>query len=494
MKYKVSKLLVRSGSFATILLILPLLLLTSCGEDSSGAANVTGQALLGPLSGADVEVIDMSSGELVFNSQTTDSNDLAEAGTFSIPVTAVADQSLYLVRVSGGLDIDANDDGVLDPVAYVNNGEIRLVLTGHRIKQGEFKVSLLSELIYRRIAHILQTDVEQKDLLAEIERRVAMILLRDIDGDGDLDSDDMAIWHPRFNAADIRNGLAAYQAIIKGIHDNDISSSGFLMSADVLLGTSASGRSPSTAVLNNIAYMADGTLGLNIVDINVPNTPVLLASQDTPGLALGVAVIDGIAYVADATSGIQLISVSDPANPVLLAQLTTSGEARGVVVLDGNVYVIDSTDGLLLLDNSNPLHPSVVKTIPIEGEPLGVTTETQFPGRLLVPVRLSDGTEVDVVYQIESSGAVILEGTLGPDPDNPGLEKILVTSPTDIPPDGGITEVPPITSSEGADGSVILEGALGSDSGNGALGSTPVNNPSSGGIEGFQVEDTPIFN
>lgn len=232
------------------------------------------------------------------------------------------------------------------------------------------------------------------------------------------------------------------------------------------------------------------------MDISQADSPVLLGSLDTPGVALGVAVDGNTAYLADGASGLRVISVSDPARPLLLGGLTTRGEVRGVVLDQGILYAIDSVDGLLILDTANPTMPQVVDRLPVDGEPLGISIEPQYPDRLLVPVRTPDGEEMDLVFLTDSAG-VILEGTLGPDPDNPALETILVSNPSGAAPDDGFTpdQSVPINQDPVDTGSaVVLEGTL-EDSGRetGPLDSTLVNNPSSGGNDGFQLDDTSVL-
>ncbi len=53
-----------------------------------------------------------------------------------------------------------------------------------------------------------------------------------------------------------------------------------------------------------------------------------------------------MAYVADTSSGLQVIDVSDPANPAVLGFLDTRGGAAGVAVSGTVAYVADTSSGL----------------------------------------------------------------------------------------------------------------------------------------------------
>ena len=96
------------------------------------------------------------------------------------------------------------------------------------------------------------------------------------------------------------------------------------------------------AVAGNLAFVADFSSGLQIVDISDPTAPTFVGSYDTPGSAYGVAVDGDLAFVADQSSGLQIIDISDPTTPILTGTFPTSS-AWGVAV-DGDVAFV--ADGL----------------------------------------------------------------------------------------------------------------------------------------------------
>lgn len=63
-----------------------------------------------------------------------------------------------------------------------------------------------------------------------------------------------------------------------------------------------------------------GTGGLRLLQ----KAPNLLATFSTPGTASNVAVVGPVAYVADSTSGLQIVNVTNPRQPTLLGRLVTS--------------------------------------------------------------------------------------------------------------------------------------------------------------------------
>ncbi len=90
------------------------------------------------------------------------------------------------------------------------------------------------------------------------------------------------------------------------------------------------GQARAVAVSGAVAYVADVTFGLQVIDVSDPGSPVILGSVGTPGRAFGVAVSGAVAYVADWTSGLQVIDVSDPGNPVILGSVDTPSESGAV--------------------------------------------------------------------------------------------------------------------------------------------------------------------
>jgi hypothetical protein len=105
-------------------------------------------------------------------------------------------------------------------------------------------------------------------------------------------------------------------------------------------------------VVGNLAYVADGRSGLQVLDVSNPAAPVRLGGYDTSGSAEGVQVVGNLAYVADGDSGLQVLDVSNPALPVQRAGYDTSGWAKGVQVVGTLAYVADDNAGLVVIDTS----------------------------------------------------------------------------------------------------------------------------------------------
>ena len=72
-------------------------------------------------------------------------------------------------------------------------------------------------------------------------------------------------------------------------------------------------------VIGDTAYVADGNLGLVILDVTIKAAPIALGICDTPGAAFGVHVSGDYAYIADYEEGLQIIDVSTSSSPSLVS-------------------------------------------------------------------------------------------------------------------------------------------------------------------------------
>ena len=128
--------------------------------------------------------------------------------------------------------------------------------------------------------------------------------------------------------------------------------------------------------------MADGSAGLQVIDVSNPANPLRVGGYDTSGNAYGVAVSGNIAYVADWDAGLQVIDVSNPANPVRLGGYDTSGDAYGVAVAGNRIYVADGEKGLKVFCTL----PNVQHMMRVEGGTLGTPYTIEAATNLTEPV------------------------------------------------------------------------------------------------------------
>jgi hypothetical protein len=94
--------------------------------------------------------------------------------------------------------------------------------------------------------------------------------------------------------------------------------------------------------------------------------------SDTQGSARGVCLHEGTAFVAVEQLGLAMFDVTSPDSPVKLGTVDTPGEAWAVAVSGDYAYVADWRAGVQVVDVSNPMEPEIVATIPTPGNAAGI--------------------------------------------------------------------------------------------------------------------------
>ncbi|MBN2015133.1 MAG: hypothetical protein JW778_08135, partial [Candidatus Altiarchaeota archaeon] len=116
-------------------------------------------------------------------------------------------------------------------------------------------------------------------------------------------------------------------------------------------------------VVGDIAYVADYSNGLQIINVSDPTDPQIISEFSGPTSALGVFVKDDIAYVADDwQQTVYIINVANPGSPGLYNAYYTGGYPLDVFVKDNIAYIADGPGGLKIIGVSNPWSPNPLAT------------------------------------------------------------------------------------------------------------------------------------
>jgi hypothetical protein len=107
------------------------------------------------------------------------------------------------------------------------------------------------------------------------------------------------------------------------------------------------------SITGNYAYIADEFNGLAILDISNPYSLSVLGIYNTVGMANDVEVSGTHAYVTEWDQGLEVIDVADPTHPVQFGYYDTPGSANQVSVKNGQIYLSDSEGGILILTDDN---------------------------------------------------------------------------------------------------------------------------------------------
>jgi hypothetical protein len=130
-------------------------------------------------------------------------------------------------------------------------------------------------------------------------------------------------------------------------------------------------------VFGNNVYLVDGS-SLTVIEINVKNlsSPTIVASCNTPTGKMQVS--GGYAYVTGDYDGFKVIDVSDPATPSIVGSCDTPDRAHGVFVDSGYAYVADHSSGLQVVDVSDPATPSIVGSCDTPDRAYGVFVDSGY--------------------------------------------------------------------------------------------------------------------
>ena len=105
------------------------------------------------------------------------------------------------------------------------------------------------------------------------------------------------------------------------------------------------------------AFVANDHIGLEIIDLSLPDSSAHVKTVDTPGGARSLALSNNHIYIAAYQSGVQVIDVSTPEVAALIGSYEDVDRVVDVYVLDEYAYVADRSEGLVVLDVSNPSRP-----------------------------------------------------------------------------------------------------------------------------------------
>ncbi len=192
---------------------------------------------------------------------------------------------------------------------------------------------------------------------------------------------DIAVW---------KNRLYTISDTFLKIYDiSNTSSPAFLTSYDTKT------KAVKLDIYQNYAYVADGKGGamfLNIADIN--DIYVKLSYHNKEHQNYGVVVKNNISYEADGTKGVNIVDISDPYNAYIISTFDKLSDSRDVDIKGDYLYVADGREGLKILNISNIKFPYLVKSYDIPGFASAIKIKDNFAfitnGNSLVTVDISN--------------------------------------------------------------------------------------------------------
>jgi hypothetical protein len=132
----------------------------------------------------------------------------------------------------------------------------------------------------------------------------------------------------------------------------------------VVIGTADTpGYAVNVALLGNTVFVADSGAGIAAIDVTVSTAPSLISSVDTPGSAVDIALTLTHAYVAVSDQGVRVIDIQTPAAMKIVGVQDTLTASTGIEVSGLQAYVADGNDGLVVLNASDPSNPWIIDQV-----------------------------------------------------------------------------------------------------------------------------------
>ena len=152
------------------------------------------------------------------------------------------------------------------------------------------------------------------------------------------------------------------------------------------------GQAVDVALIGTHAAISNLMTGLEIVNLEVPQNPVLVATVETPGYQRAVRTAGNLAFVIDQPSGIHSFDLSEPTAPVSVG-LHEAGRvpARNVTIHNTRAYVVYQRTGLIeIVDITSPSTPKLLGHYETSGQPEMVAAD----GTSIVIPKSGDGIEI----------------------------------------------------------------------------------------------------
>ena len=275
------------------------------------------QVQLGPIADASAKVYkieDNGTKTLLYTQTTSSGSSFLDIGYIDSYSDEFEDDSFYLYEISGGEDVDADDNGLIDATATPNTGTIHLLVKGSDVKHTtqRIRITVLSEIMYVSVNSLLKNDLSS--LQSALNTMAKSFFKADINGDGVINTMDVLNYNPVSDQASLKAQYSQSKltAIIAKIHTNDLS---YLV--DIF--------DPTIAI-----YSPDSAEDTNSLVITSDKKIVYISSSN------GLKKLD----VSDLSNIIQI----DTYNPIIKAKklLLSSDESTLYAIVEKELYIIDT--------------------------------------------------------------------------------------------------------------------------------------------------------
>ena len=117
----------------------------------------------------------------------------------------------------------------------------------------------------------------------------------------------------------------------------------------------------AVAVSGDRAFIAGGNAGLLVADVSKPEDIGSAVSKGKIGEdTLDVTFANDLVYLADGQLGIKIVNFPQPLAPGLVGQLALPGSARGIAAVGSNLFAATGDGGFWIVNIANPVSPAIL--------------------------------------------------------------------------------------------------------------------------------------
>jgi hypothetical protein len=127
----------------------------------------------------------------------------------------------------------------------------------------------------------------------------------------------------------------------------------------------------------SFAYVAAGTNGLVVVDVNDRTKPAVRGMLKGLGDAEGIRTAGQYVCIADVTGFLRVVNVQNPDGPILVSSLPIAGKPLALAVHGTMVAIAAQAGGVAVVNISDPANPTLIGTFPVAAPALGVDFDPQ---------------------------------------------------------------------------------------------------------------------
>src|SRR5690606_29335000 len=128
-----------------------------------------------------------------------------------------------------------------------------------------------------------------------------------------------------------------------------------------------------------VTWLAESSGMMTIIDLSDAFSPEVISHTALPLSEAGkIAVSNRMVLVANGTGGIEVLDVTDPVHPVRIQTILTNGEALDVLIRENYAYVAAGTAGVEIYDIASPFKARIGSV-----NTFGIASALQIQGNYL---------------------------------------------------------------------------------------------------------------